>query len=272
MQDNPEFPQSSEDYYGTSRKSYAPDFRQVAPELYRQEHHGLFLFSRHVFGAFAVGGHWPLCRFPRRLPTGRNSSQTATIISTTGMMCTCGFMSSIASGFSHEGSVSRIQGSCGAKSLERLISLYGSKTPEKADVLVAVGDGDGFMLQAMHAHMGLGKPFFGMNGKSLGFLMNDCVPGRADGSPVAGAGGCAASSSWLPWMRREEETVKHAINEVALFRPNHADGQDLDFGGRHPSPCRNGGRRCLSLRPPAVRLTIFPPTARSFRWRPDCSP
>ena len=44
-----------------------------------------------------------------------------------------------------------------------------------ADVIVALG-GDGFMLQTLHAFLGTGKPIYGMNLGSVGFLMNEYRP------------------------------------------------------------------------------------------------
>src|SRR5579872_3471778 len=41
-----------------------------------------------------------------------------------------------------------------------------------ADVVVALG-GDGFMLQTLHKFLGTGKPIYGMNLGSVGFLMNE---------------------------------------------------------------------------------------------------
>ena len=43
---------------------------------------------------------------------------------------------------------------------------------EAAATLVALG-GDGFMLQTLHAFRDLGKPVYGMNLGSVGFLMNE---------------------------------------------------------------------------------------------------
>jgi NAD+ kinase len=54
----------------------------------------------------------------------------------------------------------------------RLIELYGDADPESADVVVALG-GDGLMLQTLHRFMHTGKPIYGMNRGSVGFLMND---------------------------------------------------------------------------------------------------
>jgi NAD+ kinase len=42
----------------------------------------------------------------------------------------------------------------------------------QADVIVALG-GDGFMLQTLHAFLKTGKPIYGMNLGSVGFLMNE---------------------------------------------------------------------------------------------------
>ncbi|MDI9350323.1 MAG: NAD kinase [Candidatus Symbiobacter sp.] len=56
--------------------------------------------------------------------------------------------------------------------LVRLAARYGQTAPEQADVIVALG-GDGFMLECFHSYEILGKPFYGMNRGSLGFLMNE---------------------------------------------------------------------------------------------------
>ena len=40
-----------------------------------------------------------------------------------------------------------------------------------ADVIVALG-GDGFMLQTLHEFLDQGKPIYGLNFGSVGFLMN----------------------------------------------------------------------------------------------------
>jgi NAD+ kinase len=52
-----------------------------------------------------------------------------------------------------------------------LIARHGEHTPEDADVVVALG-GDGFMLQTLHRHGGVGKPVYGMKLGTVGFLMN----------------------------------------------------------------------------------------------------
>src|SRR5579863_9543958 len=54
----------------------------------------------------------------------------------------------------------------------RLVHIYGNSDPASADVIVALG-GDGLMLQTLHRFMGSGKPIYGMNRGSVGFLMNE---------------------------------------------------------------------------------------------------
>ncbi|GAA0534435.1 NAD+ kinase [Rhizomicrobium palustre] len=58
--------------------------------------------------------------------------------------------------------------------LANLRGLYKDSGPDGADIIVALG-GDGFMLQTLHAFLGQGKPIYGMNLGSVGFLMNEYV-------------------------------------------------------------------------------------------------
>jgi len=55
--------------------------------------------------------------------------------------------------------------------LASLVARHGRHEPDAADVVCALG-GDGFMLQTLHRHAGLGKPVFGMKLGTVGFLMN----------------------------------------------------------------------------------------------------
>ena len=56
--------------------------------------------------------------------------------------------------------------------LKRLSAEYGSAPPPEADAIVALG-GDGLMLQTLHKYISTGKPIYGMNRGSVGFLMNE---------------------------------------------------------------------------------------------------
>lgn len=58
------------------------------------------------------------------------------------------------------------------EALARLVTRYGSVPADDAEVIVALG-GDGLMLQTLHRFIDSGKPIYGMNRGSVGFLMNE---------------------------------------------------------------------------------------------------
>lgn len=61
------------------------------------------------------------------------------------------------------------------EALSRLRRTYsGVEDPKDADVIVALG-GDGFMLHTLRMFIGSGKPIYGMNRGTVGFLMNEFV-------------------------------------------------------------------------------------------------
>jgi NAD+ kinase len=94
---------------------------------------------------------------------------------------------------------------------------YGSVSPEDADVIVALG-GDGLMLQALHRHMGLGKPIYGMNQGTVGFMMNPYDP---VGLPERMAEAEPATVHPLRMRAVQsggQEQTALAINEVSLLR------------------------------------------------------
>ena len=53
-----------------------------------------------------------------------------------------------------------------------LVSRYGEASDDDAQVIVALG-GDGFMLETLHDNLKNGRPIYGMNRGSVGFLMNE---------------------------------------------------------------------------------------------------
>ncbi|MCX5516152.1 NAD kinase [Kaistia algarum] len=103
---------------------------------------------------------------------------------------------------------------------ERLRHLYESVDPENADIIVALG-GDGLMLQTLHRFMNSGKPIYGMNRGSVGFLMNEF---REENLRERVA---AAIASTLHPLRMDaldasgNEHQAFAINEVSLFRQSY---------------------------------------------------
>jgi NAD+ kinase len=88
--------------------------------------------------------------------------------------------------------------------------------PDDADIIVALG-GDGFMLQTLHAFIDKGKPIYGMNLGSVGFLMNEF---RTDDLLTRLA---AAEKAVIHPLRMQASSAKGAIkalafNEVSLLR------------------------------------------------------
>jgi NAD+ kinase len=100
---------------------------------------------------------------------------------------------------------------------ERLARRYGDAPENEAQVIVALG-GDGFMLETLHTHLETGKPIYGMNRGSVGFLMNDYAE---EGLPERIA---AAQKAVIHPLRMSARTVAGevrealAINEVSLLR------------------------------------------------------
>ena len=97
---------------------------------------------------------------------------------------------------------------------------YGSVEPEEADVIVALG-GDGLMLQTLHAFMNTGKPIYGMNCGSVGFLMNEF---REDDLPERIARAIPNVVHPLRMDAVDAAGTEHhayAINEVSLFRQSY---------------------------------------------------
>jgi NAD+ kinase len=102
---------------------------------------------------------------------------------------------------------------------EALAEMHARHTdagPEKCDIVVALG-GDGFMLQTLHSFTGKGKPIYGMNRGTVGFLMNeyhqDDLPQRLS----------AAEKAVIHPLKMTAHTQSRAIearafNEVSLLR------------------------------------------------------
>ena len=104
-----------------------------------------------------------------------------------------------------------------AETAATLRARFGDHGPAQCDIIVAVG-GDGFMLETLRAYMKAGKPVYGVNCGTVGFLMNgpdlDALPQRIAEAEQAVIHPLS--------MKATDETGKHhyalAINEVSLFR------------------------------------------------------
>ncbi len=102
----------------------------------------------------------------------------------------------------------------------RLSARYGDASPEAAEVIVALG-GDGFMLQTLHTFMDTGKPIYGMNCGSVGFLMNEF---SYDDLPKRLAAAVKTVIHPLAMNATDSAGERHrafAINEVSLLRQSY---------------------------------------------------
>jgi NAD+ kinase len=98
-----------------------------------------------------------------------------------------------------------------------LVRQYGDVAPADADVIVALG-GDGLMLQTLHEFMETGKPIYGMNRGTVGFLMNEF---REEGLKERIAAAKETIIHPLAMRAVDEHGVirnARAINEVSVFR------------------------------------------------------
>jgi NAD+ kinase len=100
-----------------------------------------------------------------------------------------------------------------------LRARYGDAPIAAADVIVALG-GDGVMLQALHETMSTGKPIYGMNRGSVGFLMNEY---RTDGleERIAAAKVETIHPLLATVTNAEGAHSAHAINEVSMLRQSY---------------------------------------------------
>jgi NAD+ kinase len=109
-------------------------------------------------------------------------------------------------------------GSPAARSAQtELEERYGSVPPEECDVIVPLG-GDGFVLYCLHQYLELGKPIYGMNRGTIGFLLNEYATDDLTARIAA------AKEEVLHPLRMEAEVkggkIQNALafNEVSLLR------------------------------------------------------
>ena len=101
-----------------------------------------------------------------------------------------------------------------------LVCRYGDADPKTADVIVALG-GDGLMLQTLHRFMTAGKPIYGMNRGTVGFLMNEFHEEKLRERLES-----AAATFIHPLLMQATDAggrshEYRAINEVSLFRQTY---------------------------------------------------
>lgn len=103
-----------------------------------------------------------------------------------------------------------------AEALEEMRKRHHDVGAADADIIVALG-GDGFMLQTLHTFLGTGKPIYGMNLGSVGFLMNEYRPDK-----LIDRLGAAERAVVHPLRMKAHNahgtTEALAFNEVSLLR------------------------------------------------------
>lgn len=104
--------------------------------------------------------------------------------------------------------------------LEKLVARYGNAEPEGADVIVALG-GDGLMLQTLHRFLGTGKPIYGMNRGSVGFLMNEFRERGLSKRLEAAQRSVVHPLSMYATDQAGAQVHAKAINEVSLLRRSY---------------------------------------------------
>ena len=102
--------------------------------------------------------------------------------------------------------------------LGRLMDRYGQAPVGRADVVVALG-GDGFMLSTLRQNFG--KPVYGMNRGTVGFLMNDYAEDDLPHRIAAAEGTVINPLSMTACTPEGHEYQALAINEVSLLRAGH---------------------------------------------------
>lgn len=104
--------------------------------------------------------------------------------------------------------------------LAEMSALYKTVPVQEADVIVTLG-GDGLMLRALHEFTPLGKPIFGLNLGTLGFLLN---PYRTENllERITAAKGFDIHPLKMQATDRDGKRFEEiAFNEVSMLRETH---------------------------------------------------
>lgn len=103
---------------------------------------------------------------------------------------------------------------------EQLAAKYDFVEADDADIIIALG-GDGLMLHALHNHLKSGKPIYGLNCGTVGFLMNEL----RDEDLVSRVSNAEETSVYpLEMTATTQDGQTHrlsAFNEVSVIRYSH---------------------------------------------------
>lgn len=106
------------------------------------------------------------------------------------------------------------------EALVRLKKKYKNVSPAEADVIVALG-GDGFMLANLHKFMNSGKPVYGMNKGTIGFLMNDYKEARLRKRIEDAVRSDIHPLEMKAWDTKGKLHTAKALNEVSMLRQSY---------------------------------------------------
>lgn len=101
--------------------------------------------------------------------------------------------------------------------LANMRARYRDVGADDADIIVALG-GDGFMLQTLHTFLGKGKPIYGLNLGSVGFLMNEYREADLEERLAAAEATQVHPLRMRTRSRSGAGTEALAFNEVSLLR------------------------------------------------------
>jgi NAD+ kinase len=149
-----------------------------------------------------------------------------------------------------------------AAALADLAGRYGQHEPAEADIIVPLG-GDGFLLECFHKGLwNPGKPAYGMNFGSVGFLLN---PFRAEGLAERIEGANRVSLHPLKMTAHFADggmQTAFAVNEVSLLRQRHQAAKlrlSLDGRVRLPELVCDGALVCTPAGSTAYNLSAHGP-------------
>lgn len=103
---------------------------------------------------------------------------------------------------------------------DALINKYGQANPDDCDIVVALG-GDGHMLNTLKDERIGGKPVYGMNCGTVGFLMNDYDLNDLEKRLEIAEETIIHPLKMVATDSNGDVTTAHGINEVSLLRESH---------------------------------------------------
>lgn len=100
------------------------------------------------------------------------------------------------------------------------VERYGQAPADQADIIVPLG-GDGTMLEAIHACHRFGKPFYGMNRGTVGFMLNDYATDNLEARLAAAYPMTLRPLQMAATTATGDMVEALAFNEVSLMRQMH---------------------------------------------------